>query len=239
MNINNLLSDFKEALQAPQLNVDLGRKSAEANNPFFFETVSNFYNSAIKRHSKFPFIRTLQYGIALLQLPTNSEKYLQSLPSSARRNIKKAKRNGYQFERINYNNYLDDIGDIHRSTSVRQGHMDSTFMNQELKPINNPVSIDEYHDYAYFGVIKDGKLRSYAGCMIAGEMLLLATIFGHEQYKSDAVVPYLIAGIAEYKYSHYPHVKYYVYDKYYGASENLRRFKRKFRFEPHTVNWQF
>lgn len=239
MNITNLLSDFREAIQAPQLHVDLGRKAAQKNNPFFFETVSDFYNSAIKRHPKFPFIRTLQYGIALLQLPTAPDQYLPSLESSARRNIKKAKRKGYQFKRINYNDYLENISAIHRSTSVRQGNMDPEFMARKLKPINNPISSGEYHDYAYFGVLQNGELVAYAGCLIAGEMLLLATIFGHDQYKSDGIVPYLISSIAEYKYGHYPHVKYYVYDKYYGASVNLRRFKRKFRFEPHTVNWQF
>jgi hypothetical protein len=79
---------------------------------------------------------------------------------------------------------------------------------------------------------------AYAGCLVAGEMLLLSTKFGHDKYKSYGIVPYLIACIADYKYKNYPHVKYYIYDKYYGASISLRFFKRKLRFEPHTVTWQ-
>ncbi|MFT4925754.1 MAG: hypothetical protein ACI8WB_001849 [Phenylobacterium sp.] len=239
MQLKKLFSDLSGALKAPKLNVDLGRTSVQKNDPYFLDVVNDFYQSATKRHPKLPVIPSLKYGIALLQLPETPEEYLKMLESSARRNIKKSKRNGYTFQRINYNDYLEDISEIHGSTAVRQGEMDPEFMNQKLKPITNPVSLDDHHDYAYFGVVKDGKVVAYAGCMIAGEMLLLQTIFGHDKYKSDAVVPNLIAGIAEYKYSHYPHVKHYVYDKYYGASENLRRFKKKFRFEPHTVSWQF
>ena len=35
----------------------------------------------------------------------------------------------------------------------------------------------------------------------------------------------------------YPGVKYYMYGTTYGASETLRRFKRKFRFVPTKVKW--
>lgn len=239
MEIKQLLTDVRDALKSPQLEINLFRNAAKENNPFYFETVNEFYHSAVKRHPKFPFIRRLQYGMALLSLPADHDDYLKMLAGSARRNIKKAKRQGYEFKRINYNDYLEDIAEIHGSTPVRQGEMDPEFLNQKLKPIDNPESIDQRHDYPYFGVLKEGKVVAYAGCLVAGEMLLLATIFGHDKYKSDGVVPFLIAGIAAYKYANYPHVKYYVYDKYYGASESLRRFKRKFCFEPHTVSWQF
>ena len=70
-------------------------------------------------------------------------------------------------------------------------------------------------------------------------MLLLATVFGHRAHQKNGVVPLLIAGIADYIYANYPGVKYYVYDKYYGASPNLRRFKKKFGFAPCVVRWRF
>ncbi len=238
MNIKTLFSDIIEALKTPTLTIDLGLKSAKANNPFYLNVVNDFYQSARKPHPKFPLIRSLQFGIALLPMPSSNDKYLKTLASSARRNINKAKRNNYKFQRIEYNDHLQEISDIHRSTSVRQGQMDPRFLSQELKSINNPASCDDRHDYPYFGIFKEGLLVAYAGCLVAEEMLLLSTVFGHDQYKSDGIVPYLIASIADYKYKNYPHVKYYIYDKYYGASITLRRFKKKFRFEPHTVTWQ-
>jgi hypothetical protein len=238
MNIKNLFADIISALQTPKLTIDLGLKAAEANHPFYLSVVNDFYQSARKPHPKFPLIRSLQYGIALLPMPSSNDKYLKTLASSARRNINKAKRNNYQFQRINYDDHLKEISDIHLSTSVRQGKMSQDFLSQELQAINNPQSVDDRHDYPYFGIFIDGHLVAYAGCLVAKEMLLLSTIFGHDKYKSDGIVPYLIASIADYKYKYYPHVKYYIYDKYYGASINLRRFKKKFRFEPHMVKWQ-
>ena len=238
MNIKNLFADIISALQTPKLTIDLGLKAAEANHPFYLSVVNDFYQSARKPHPKFPLIRSLQYGIALLPMPSSNDKYLKTLASSARRNINKAKRNNYQFQRINYDDHLKEISDIHLSTSVRQGKMSQDFLSQELQAINNPQSVDDRHDYPYFGIFIDGHLVAYAGCLVAKEMLLLSTVFGHDKYKSDGIVPYLIASIADYKYKYYPHVKYYIYDKYYGASINLRRFKKKFRFEPHMVKWQ-
>jgi hypothetical protein len=238
MNIKNLFADIIAALKKPKLSIDLGLKAAEANHPFYLNVVNDFYQSARKPHPKFPLIKSLQYGVALLPMPSSYDKYLKTLASSARGSINKAKKNNYQFQRINYNDHLKEISDIHRSTSIRQGKMPQEFLSQKLKAINDPQSVDDRHDYPYFGILKDGHLVAYAGCLVAGEMLLLSTIFGHDKYKSYGIVPYLIACIADYKYKNYPHVKYYIYDKYYGASISLRFFKRKLRFEPHTVTWQ-
>ena len=194
---------------------------------------------ANRRHPKFPLIRYLQYGVAVLELPDTHDEYLKNIESSARRNIKKAKRNGYRVERIQYNEYLRDIGEIHRSTPVRQGPMDEAFISKDPEPIDNPESRSHLHDYPYFGVMKDDRVFAYAGCLVAGEMILLSTVFGHDAYKSDGLVPLLISEIAAFAMSEYPQVKYYVYDKYYGASPSLRRFKRKFRFDPYVVRWRF
>lgn len=238
MNITQVLNDFSEIKRLPRLDIDLACDATNDNDPFYFHIVNEFYRDVTRRHPKFPLIRFMKYGVAVLQLPENHEAYLKILESSGRRNIKKAIRNGYSFQRIDYNDHLDEISEILRSTSVRQGPMEQAILNQDLTPINDPPSKTQTHDYPYFGVMKDGKLLAYAGCMVAGDMLLLSTVFGHDAYKSDGLVPLLISGIAEYKYAHYPNVKYYVYDKYYGASPSLRRFKKKFGFDPHVVNWK-
>ncbi|MDF2154399.1 hypothetical protein [Vibrio sp. CAU 1672] len=238
MEIKQLVTDVKIALSLPKLTISLHHSRSNHNHPFFSQVVSDFYQSATRRHPKFPLIRQLQYGVAVMRLPADFGHYLKALESSARRNIRKAERLGYQFRRIDYNQHLGAIGEIHRSAPVRQGQMPDELLSEMPKPVDNPASADLVHDYPYFGVFKDDKLVAYAGCLVAGDMLLLATVFGHDGYKSDGVVPLLIAQIAHYKYQHYPEVKYYVYDKFFGASPNLRRFKKKFRFEPYVVQWQ-
>ncbi len=239
MGLKQHIMDINEARQIPRLNIDLRRDATLDNDPFYFQIVEDFHRNARLRHPKFPFIRLLQYGVAVYELPENHEAYLKSLESSARRNIKKALRNGYSFKRIQYNEHLHDIAEIHRSAPVRQGPMAESFLREIPKPIMDPPSKTNLHDYPYFGIMKDDRVLAYGGCLVAGEMLLLATVFGHDAHKSDGIVPLLIAGIAEYNYAHYPQVRYYVYDKVYGASQNLRRFKRKFGFTPCVVNWVF
>ena len=88
------------------------------------------------------------------------------------------------------------------------------------------------------GVLRDGVLYAYAACLIAGELCAIEQIFGDADRQSDGVVPMLITGIAETLYREHPRVKYYTYDTFFGAGVSLRRFKKKFKFLPHVVQWE-
>ena len=66
---------------------------------------------------------------------------------------------------------------------------------------------------------------------------MIEHIYGHAAYQSDGIVPLLLVGMGEYVRAHYPTVMYYGYGSYFGASETLRRFKRKFCFQPYRVKW--
>ena len=238
MDFRSALSDVKEALKAPRLTIDLmGARTAD-NHPFYKDLVTQFYRQAVRRHPKLPVIPFYKYGIATNILPKNHGAYFMGIEASARRNIKKATRSGYVFQRIDYNAFIPDIAEIHRSTTVRQGELDKNFLEQELKPVDNPPSLTNVHDYVYYGVLKDTRLFAYGACMIAGEVMSITDLFGHDGYKSDAVVPLLISGMAADAYEHYPNVRYFLYDKYFGASPTMRRFKRKFGFEPTSVVWK-
>lgn len=231
-----LLLDFREAASLPQVTINLMADAANANEPFFLNCVRDHYVEATRRHSKFPLIRNFQYGVAVCVLSANHDAYLKNIEASARRNIKKAQRLGYTFERIDPNQWLRDINDIHRSADVRQGPVRSELM-KELNSISNPRSLTRVHDYPYFGVLKDGRCFAYAACLVAGEMISIGDIFGHAAVKSDGVVPLLISEIVRYTYETYPTVRYFTYDKYFGAGASLRRFKKKFGFLPHRVTW--
>ncbi|MEZ5857353.1 MAG: hypothetical protein R3D67_22455 [Hyphomicrobiaceae bacterium] len=205
------------------------------NHSFFTDVVKKFHRQSTRLHPKLPLIPFFKYGVATNRLPATYDAYFMAIEGSARRNIKKAMRNGYQFQRIDFNRHLADAGEIHRSTPVRQGPMGAEYLTKDPDPVTDPPSSRSIHDYVYYGVLKDGKLVAYGATLVAGEALFITTIFGHDGYKSDAVVPLLIAGIAKEAYETYPNVKYYIYDKFFGASPTLRRFKKKFGFEPCTV----
>ena len=73
---------------------------------------------------------------------------------------------------------------------------------------------------------------------VAGELCSITDLFGHAQHLEFGVVPQLIIDVARQVYASYPTVKYYAYGTYFGATHTLRRFKRKFEFNPHRVSWE-
>jgi hypothetical protein len=221
----------------PRVTIDLMAAAAAHNAPFYQEVVAQYYQSTRKRHPKFPLIRNDQYGVALVTLPETFDEYFMSLEGSARRNFKKAARSGYTFSRIDYNEFADNVREIWQSAPVRQGEMPGYMLRGEVRPANNPPSNTNVHDYPYFGVLCEGKLRAYAACLVAGEACMIEQIYGHARCQEDGITPMLIISIAEHVMQNCPYVKYITYDNLLGASTNLRRFKRKFGFEAHRVKW--
>lgn len=231
------LALLQEVRALPQVTVSLNHAGTLDNHEFYQKITKDFYDYAHSRHKKLPLIRALEYGVALFDF-RGEKPYLQAIESSARRNYKKALRNGFHFEKIDFNQHLDDIWDIRKSTPVRQGEMPEEFITQPPKPVNNPITQTNTHDYPYFGIFNaEKKLVAYAGCMVAGDILMVQHIYGHHEFQSFGVVPCLLISIAENALESYPNVKFYNYGTFYGAQAGMQRFKKKFRFLPHRVTW--
>ena len=221
----------------PRCRIHLCLARSEGNDPHFRRITEDFYAEVCQRHPRLPLIRQYRFGVALYQF-SEDKTYLQAVESSARRNYKKALRNGFSFAPIRFNDHLDAIWEIHRSTPVRQGEMPDEFINQRPEPRETVVSSSPWHDYPYFGVFdKDGRLVAYAGCLVAGELFMIQQIYGHYDYQSFGVVPMLIISMAAHSREHYPQTRYYNYGTFFGATETMQRFKKKFQFYPHLVDW--
>lgn len=236
--LSNLFDDLRALRTLPRVTISLMVSKTAGNDPFFERMVRGYYEEATSRHPRFPLIRNLQYGVALFRIPQRAEDYAGLVEGSARRNIKKAQRLGYSFSRIDYNQRRPQIAAIIRSTPVRQGRMPEHLMRGELPTVTDPPSSNPLHDYAYVGVVKDDQLRAYAGCMVAGELLAITDIYGHHEFLADGIVPLMLYEIVKYARARHPDARYCVYDKYFGASTTLRRFKKKFCFLPHKVEWR-
>ena len=235
MNIKNLFFDIIKAFKTPKLTIDAEIKVAKKNNIFYLSVFKDLELSSKKPPAIPPLLCSLQYGIALLPLPCSSDKYFKTLSRSTHRKIDKAKRNNYNFKRIHYNDYLDEIAQMHGSIPIGHGQIESKLLKDTLQTFNHPALHDDRHDYPYFGIFTEGHLVAYAGCLVAEELLLMLTVFVHEQYNSDCIAPFLITSIADYKYQNYPDVKYFLYGNYYDASPSLRRFKKRHHFSPHSI----
>jgi len=240
--ITEVYKQLKEFLAMPEITINLMYSSVVNVDQFYADIVKRFYEEAYKRHRKFPFIRAMEYGVAVCQLPSSFDEYFMMVEGSARRNYRKASHLGYKARRIQYNEHLDEIGEIWRSTPVRQGRMPDKFLKGKPEPCTNPASQSPLHDYPYYGVFSAGGqhgagLVAYAGCLIAGELCLIEQIMGHADKQSDGIVPFLIMEIARDLFISYRTVRYYAFGTYFGAGVTMRRFKRKFRFLPCRAKW--
>ena len=235
--MKSLLADLLAIRTMPTVTVDLMLRHASDNDPFFAHATRESYDYTQTRIRKFPLIKRDQYGVALCELPTTFDEYFMAIEASGRRNVRKAERNRFRFERIRFNDHLDGVKAIWQSADVRQGQVPDYVAKGQVKPSQNPETKTNVHDYPYFGVLKDGELVAYAGCLVAGDLCAIEQIYGHAEYQNQGVVPMVITGIVGYALEHYPKVKVYTYDNFFGASETLRRFKKKFGFVPHKVKW--
>lgn len=236
--LKRVFADVRELVHEPALRMNLMHDQAAQSDPFYARLVCEFYRDARRRHRRFPVVRRFCHGVATCVLPESFDDYFMQIEASARRNFKKASRNGFTFSAIDYNLFLDDVARIRRSTEYRQGKLPASLLNRPVVPSQNPPSRTPYHDYPYFGVLREGKLYAYAGCLVAGQVCMIETIYGDAAAQPEGVVPLLIISIAGHILEHFPAVKYYCYGTYFGAGEEMRRFKRKFLFRPHRVRWQ-
>ncbi|MEO7068139.1 MAG: hypothetical protein ABI114_14605 [Rhodanobacter sp.] len=236
--LKRLMKLISELRALPPLEVNLRCSETAGNNPFFERVVRDFYREAVRRHRKFPVVRNYQYGVTANHLTNDFNDYFKSIESAARRNYKKSCRLGYTFDRIDYNKHLSDITAILRSSQERQGRaMPAALLERGMVAVNNPKSSSPLHDYPYFGILRDNHVYAFAGCLIAGDLCSIETIYGHADHQADGIVPMMIIGIAEWAIKYHPDVKYYSYGTYFGATESMQRFKRKFGFMPHRARW--
>jgi hypothetical protein len=231
---------FLEFWRMPRVCINLMHDVTKENDPFFSRLVLDFYRDARRLRTKYLLlVRRMTSGVALSHVPRTFDEYLARVEASARRNYKKAVREGCTFRRINFNDHLEEILEIRGCTDVRQGRkVPEEFLNGKIKPCADPVSLNAAHDYPYFGVFVNGKLVAYASCLVGGELCVVEHILGHADWLEKSVVPFLIIEIVRYILDHHPQVKYYAYGTYFGAGETMKRFKRKFDFLPHYVKWE-
>jgi len=227
-----------EFRRMPAVRIDLMHPATANNDPFYARLVADFHRRANRRHPKFPLLRRMTAGVAVCPLPPTFDAYLGRIEPAARRNVKKAVREGCTFRRIRFNDHLDGVRTVRQSAAVRQGRaVPDEYIRGDVRPTADPPSHSPLHDYPYFGVFHGDRLVAYSGCLVAGEVCLIEHILGHAAWLERNVVPLLIVETARHLYEHHPRVRFYAYDTYFGASDSLRRFKRKFGFLPHRVRW--
>lgn len=228
----------QEIRRSPKVTINLMLDATLDAAPFFRNVTLSFYRTAVSAHAKFPLVPSMRYGVALCDLRQIEHDHYGHLCSAGKRNIKKARRLGYRFAPIEFNEHLEAATRIHRSSIMRQGRQVHEWMLDKARPHDNPPSHNHQHAYPYFGIFQGDTLVAYAACLIAGELCMIESIYGHAQFQPDGIIPLLLTSISDYLKAHHPQVVYYAYGTYYGATPTMQRFKRKFLFEPCRVSWR-
>lgn len=209
--IRTALNLLHDARQLPRASIDLMFQSAADALPFYRDITRNFYREATLRHWKMPLFRRYEF-FAISDIREGADAYFSRIESSARRNVRKARRLGYLCRRIRISEHAEEIPEILASSSVRQGPMPDELLQKDPDEFKDPPpSRCRTHDYPYFGVFKDGHLVAYAACLIAGELGEIEIIYGHADYQRDGVTPLMLVTICEYIEANYPTVHYYSY----------------------------
>jgi hypothetical protein len=184
-------------------------------------------------HARFPLIKNKTMGIALIDLSNfNSPKdYLATVKRKdyAGHHAKQAIKRGYSVRRINRNNHIDEIYQINRSATVRQGRpMEKHYLILQSE-------YDESAPIQCFGVFnaKD-ELCGYCTFGIYGNFAATDRVLG---YKNNEGSMYLLFSEIIGTLIIYGNLKYFMYDTYLGAKPGLQSFKRRIGFQPYRVSY--
>ena len=154
--------------------------------------------------------------------------------NSAAYYARKAMRRGYVFKEIDRNHFIDDIYEVNISAPVRQGRkMSSNYLQKQLK-------YDNKENYRYFAVLtNEGKLVSYCNIGFYGEFVLINALLGHKKYLNDGIMYLMMIELNKLIFNEYKPkgYKYIMYDTFFGASDGLKKFKKKLGYKPYKVKW--
>jgi len=230
--IQKILNTFKEISKLPKISIKFKNSNSQS-----IDNYEVTYRYFTKPH-RFKIIKNKSIGVAIIDfnLYQNFDEYYKIIngKNSSAYYARKASKRGYEFIEIDRRDYIDDIYEINTSSLTRQGKKMS---NSYLKKVK------EYQDksnYRYFGVIdKNGKLLSYCNIGFYGEFTLISTLLGHKKYLNDGIMYLMLVEFTKLMFEEYQKdgYRYIMYDTFFGASDGLKKFKKKLGFKPYRVTW--
>ena len=230
----DLIKKVKQIQQLEKVSIEFNNYNSETEKSF--KKVFDLFN---KRHRLIIF-KNKSLGVALIDLLhfNNFEAYIKSIngKNSAAYYSRKAAKRNYTFVKINRNDYIDDIYEINTSTEQRQGKPMGEGYLQKVNSYKNEAN------YRYFGVVNsENRLVAYCNIAFYGEFALIVTLLGHKNYLNDGIMYLMIVEFNKIMFEEYKQkgYKYIMYDTFFGASEGLKRFKKRLKYQPYKVKWQW
>lgn len=176
---------------------------------------------------------------AMLRIPENHARYLESIGDKARNMIRKAQRHGYEYRQVDPDDYLDDVLAIRTSDPVRQGKpIPDYYKVRPVKVIDEPFCNGcEYHGEGFYGVFQGERLVAYATIFFYGELAQVNHILGHAEHLQEGIMNLLVSEMVADLIRNRPWVRAinYLYPHSSKASSGIGLFKRSIGFAPEKV----
>ena len=219
----------------PKLTIDFQR--GDSDDPHCTALPDKLYAQFMTPHPKIKGRGRYEVGCSILVLPKTYDEYWGHVGYYTRRKVRKAEKEGYVFERIDRNKYLDDIFAINTSADERQGRPMTEAYRRKVEPY---PPLPEYscpqHQYRTYGVLREGHLYAYIWVYQVGELWWLSTLLGHAEHLSNGIMFLLMTGAIQ-DLMEASRVKYAMYTEHLSGSDGLRFFKEQLGFQPYTVRW--
>lgn len=129
--------------------------------------------------------------LALLEIPSTHEEYMERIRHETRRDIRLAERQGYEFKEFVWNDHLSEIFEINTSKEVRQSQPMLGWYREPVKPRHHTKEELQYRKY--YGAFKDGKLCAYFHLWVCGDFAVGRHIIGHAQHLKYGIMNGLIS----------------------------------------------
>ena len=162
-------------------------------------------------------------NIALLKLKPNIDNYLKNIGCKSRNMIKKSQKNNYYCNKINPDEYLDDIYEINTSKEFRQGkRMTDGYVKYPTKFNLQYNTYSEKYCLEFYGVFKDNKLVGYGLFYFCDELVVLWKLLGHGEHLKYGIMNLLFYFIVNDCIENHKHAKYINYLTIYDNNSNSK-----------------
>ncbi len=173
--------------------------------------------------------------LAILELPSTHEDYLDLIGPKSRNMIRKAARSGYMFRRFEWNDRLDDIYQINTSMTARQGRpMTDTYTRRPEDRAYDQSDYSRSHQIRNYGGFKGGHLVAYCCLHFCGDLAIINQILGHGDHLPFGVMNGLVDFMVQ-DCLRETSAKYVNYLTMRSATSGLSSFKKHVGFRDRVV----
>lgn len=228
-----------EPRDAPDPGLTISFRRGDTADPACTSLPDQLYDKFTAPSPRRPAIGAYQDGCSILVLPETYEAYWEGAAGyGTRRKVRRALKDGYRFEAIDRDRYLDDLYAINTSLPERQGREMTDAYRQRPGPFGPlPDYPCPHHAIRTYGVLKGDHLVAYTWLWQVGDMCLFSTILGHGDHLAEGVM-YLLVAESLRDVMATAGTRYAMYNMHRSGTEGLRFFKEQMGFRSTWVDWQ-